>query len=122
MSELQIIPLRNNLLLDFKHNEVKSKIITRLQELNLIQPQYKLDTEFLKLVCNLVEYLVCKADKINKKDLVINILQGIFELSEEDKITLCSNIEFLCGNKMIKKVSMYKLWKTGIKEFFRKKG
>jgi hypothetical protein len=121
MSELQIIPLRNNLLLDFRQNEVRTKVIARLHELGLTNQQYKMDNELLTLVCNLVEHLVAKKDNISKKDLVINILQEIFQLSDEDKTTLGNNIQFLWSNSMIKKVSFYKLFKTGIKEYFRKK-
>lgn len=122
MSELQIIPLKNNLLLDFRQNEVRTKVIARLHELGLSNQQYKMDNELLTLVCNLVEHLVAKKDNISKKDLVINILQEIFQLSEEEKTTLGNNIQFLWSNSMIKKVSFYKLFKTGIKEYFRKKG
>jgi hypothetical protein len=121
MSELQIIPLKNNLLLDFRQNEVRTKVIARLHELGLTNQQYKMDNELLTLVCNLVEHLVAKKDNISKKDLVINILQEIFQLSDEDKTTLGNNIQFLWSNSMIKKVSFYKLFKTGIKEYFRKK-
>jgi hypothetical protein len=120
-SDLQIIPLRNNLLVDFKHNEVKTKIINRLNELGLAQPQYKTDNELLSLVCSLVEHLVVKQDKISKKDLVIDIMHIVFDLSIDEKKTLSNNIEFLWGNRMIKKVSFYKLFKTSISEWFRKK-
>jgi hypothetical protein len=122
MVDLQIIPLRNNLLVDFKYNEVKSKIIARLNELNLNQNQYRLDNEFLTLLCNLIEHLVIKKDKLDKKALAISIMADVFGLTEEEKTAVSNNIEFLCGNKMIKKVSFYKLFKTGMREYFRKKG
>lgn len=122
MVDLQIIPLRNNLLVDFKYNEVKSKIIARVNELNLNQVQYRLDNEFLTLLCNLIEHLVIKKDKLDKKALAISIMVDVFGLTEEEKTAVSNNIEFLCGNKMIKKVSFYKLFKTGMREYFRKKG
>jgi hypothetical protein len=122
MNNLDIIPLRNNLLIDFKYNDIKIKIISRLTELNLHQVQYRLDNEFLTLLCNLIEHLVIKKDKINKKELAIIIMSELFTLTEEEKKAVSNNIEFLFGNKMIKKVSYYKLFKTGIKEYFRKKG
>ena len=122
MSELQIIPLKNNLLLDFRQTEIRTKIITRLSELGLTNQQYKMDNELLTLVCNLVEHLVMKKDNISKKDLVISILVGIFELTEEEKATLSNNIEFLWSNSLIKKVSFYKLFKVSVREYFKKKG
>ena len=122
MSELQIIPLRNNLLLDFKRNEVKNKITARIQELGLVQYKYKTDSELLSLVCTLVEHLVVKKDKIEKKTLVIEIIDALFQLTDDEKNALSNNVEFLHSNSLIKKVSYYKLFKTGIKEWLRKKG
>ena len=85
MNDLQIIPLRNNLLIDFTYNDIKVKVINRLIELNLNQSKYKNDAEFLNLVCNLIEHLVKKSDKINKEQLVITIYCEIFQTSEEEK-------------------------------------
>lgn len=121
MSELQIIPLRNNLLLDFKRNEVKGKITTRIQELGLVDVKYKTDSELLSLICSLVEHLVSRKDKIDKKVLVIEIIDSLFLLSDNEKSVLCNNIEFLHSNSLIKKVSYYKLFKTGLKEWFGKR-
>lgn len=121
-NELQVISLRNNLLVDYKYTETKTKIISRLQELHLCDGKYKNDNQLLNLICELVEHLVVKKDKIIKKDLVIDIYVAIFAISDEDKPTLINNINFLWSNQMIKKVSIYKLFKTGIKEWFRKKG
>lgn len=121
MSELQIIPLRNNLLIDYKYTETKNKIITRLNELYLCDAKYKNDNQLLNLICELIEHLVIKKDKINKKDLAIDIYVAIFSLTDDEKKVLENNINFLWSNQMIKKVSIYKLFKTGIKEWFRKK-
>ena len=121
MSELQIIPLRNNLLVDYKYTETKNKIIARLNELYLCDAKYKNDNQLLNLICELIEHLVIKKDKINKKDLAIDIYVAIFSLTDDEKKVLENNINFLWSNQMIKKVSIYKLFKTGIKEWFRKK-
>ena len=46
----------------------------------------------------------------------------MFGLTDIDKTNVGSNIEFLHQNKNIKKVSMWKLFKCGVKEvFFSKK-
>jgi hypothetical protein len=60
MSNLDLVPLRNNILLDFKNNEVKNQIISRINSLGLDVQKYKLDNEFLNLVCNLAEHLINK--------------------------------------------------------------
>jgi hypothetical protein len=121
MSELQIIPLRNNLLVDYKYTETKNKIIARLNELYLCDAKYKNDNQLLNLICELIEHLVIKKDKISKKELAIDIYVAIFSLTDDEKKVLENNINFLWSNQMIKKVSIYKLFKTGIKEWFRKK-
>ena len=121
---LTIVPLKNNILLDVKVNDIKASIIKRIQELGLDNIKYKLDAEFLTLVCNLVEHLVIKKDGIQKKSLAVDIFRTLFSinLTDEDVLTIERNIDFIHNNKAIKKVSWYKLYKTGLKEWFVKKG
>ena len=119
---LSLVPLKNNILVDFKKNDIKSSIINRLRELNLDPNKYKLDVEYLTLVCNLIEHLVHKKDKIDKKKLVIDIFTELFgeSLTQEEINAIENNIEFIHQNKNIKKVSYYKLFKTGLSEWFKK--
>ena len=119
--DLQIIPLKKNLLMDWKKQDVKSKIISRINELNISTAQYKTDNEFLVLICNLIEYLVTKKDNIDKKELVILIYNELFGLSTEEQETLKNNVDIIHLQKKIKKVSMWKLFKCGVYELFRKK-
>ena len=121
MSELQIIPLKNNLLLDWKKQDVKTKIISRVNELNINVSQYKTDNEFLTLICNLIEYLVTKKDNINKKELVLSVYNDLFGLTPEEQETLKNNIDIVHLQKKIKAVSYWKLFKCGVKEFIFKK-
>jgi hypothetical protein len=122
MSDLQIVSLKNNLLYDVTVSQIKTKIISRLNELNLTQPKYKTDNEFLVLVCNLIEFLVKKKkDKIVKKELAIGIFTDIFNLNDDEKVTLSNNIDFIHANGTIKKISQWKLFKCGIYELFAKK-
>ena len=121
MSDLQIIPLKNNLLLDWKKQDVKSKIISRVNELNINVSQYKTDNEFLTLICNLIEYLVTKKDNINKKELVLSVYNDLFGLTPEEQETLKNNIDIVHLQKKIKAVSYWKLFKCGVKEFIFKK-
>ena len=121
MSELQIIPLKNNLLKDWKVIEVKSKIIARVNELHLNDPKYKTDQQFLILICNLIEYLVVKKDSIDKKELAVDIIVSLFGLSFEEQTILRNNIDIIYLKNEIKKVSTWKLFKCGFSEFFFKK-
>jgi hypothetical protein len=121
MSNLSLVPIQNQLAVDVKKAEVKGLIMTRLGELNLNMPNYRGNSEFLLLILNLIEHLVVKKDKISKKELAIEIINDIFNLTEVERNNIESNIEFLHQNKNIKKVSMWKLFKCGISEYFFKK-
>ena len=120
MTDLSIIPLKNNLLVDATFNGVKQQIIARLNDIGIADSKYKSDAEFLALVCNLVEHLISKKDKVDKKTLVISTLDQLFCLSEDEKLAISKNIDFLCSQKgLVKKISFYKLFKTGIKEWLK---
>jgi hypothetical protein len=62
-----------------------------------------------------------RGDKLDKKEMVLEILSQLFNLDEHEKSTLSTNIEFLHANKQIKKVSYYKLFRTCLGEWFQKK-
>ena len=121
MSDLSIIPIKNTLFTDFREDQVKKTIQIRLQELNMINVKYKLDNEFLTLLVNMIEHLVLKKDKINKKELALGIMRDFFGASEDDLAIISKNIEYLHSNKVIRKVSYWKLFKSGLCEWFFKK-
>jgi hypothetical protein len=122
MADLSIIPLKNNLLVDATFQTVKAQIITRINELGITDAKYKNDSEFLALICNLIEHLIHKKDKINKRDLALDIISTLFNVSAEDREALGKNIDFLCSQKnLVRRVSFYKLFKVGMRELFRKK-
>ena len=118
---LNVVPLEKNILIDWKKNEIKNKIISRINELNIPIINYKNENEFLILVCNLAEYLIIKKDYINKKDLVISVYNQLYGLTPEETETLKNNIDIIHLQKKIKKVSMWKLFKCTVSEYFKKK-
>jgi hypothetical protein len=122
MSDLSLITIKNGLFTDFRFNEVKLAIVKRLTELNMIHLKYKLDNEFLTLLTNMIEFLVSKKDKISKKALALEIMKDYFNATDEDLEIIGKNIEYLHNNKVIKKVSFWKLFKSGLCEWFKKKG
>lgn len=120
-NDLHLIPLRSNLLQNYRYIEIKTKIIARIQELHLNDGRFKLDSEMLVLVANLIEHCVVKKDKISKQELALDILRTLFGLTEEEEQVIANNITFIHGNGLIKKVSNYKLWKVGFREWFKRK-
>ena len=121
MSDLTLIPIKNQLFSDYRLNEVKALILKRLTELNMIDQKYKLDTEFLTLLVNMVEHFVVKKDKIDKKALVVRIMREFFGATDEDVELISRNVEYLHANKVIRKLSFWKVFKAGVCEWFFKK-
>ena len=117
---LDIIPARNHLASDLKFNEAKEKIIERIQQFPNIQ-KYRNDIEFLLLVCNMIEHIIVKKDKVDKKELLLEVYKKVFDIDSGEVNAIGKNIEFLLQNGKIKRVSFYKLFKTGLKELFFKR-
>jgi hypothetical protein len=117
----QIVPVRNTLLKDVKVNDVIAQIRKRVEGLPNYA-QYRNDVEFLLLCANMIEALVVKKDKIEKKTLLIEIYKQVFVgITPTEIANIEANIEFLWNNRKIKKQSMYKLFCVGAKEWFKKR-
>lgn len=101
--DLSLIKPKNQLLkaqkLQDLVNIVKQKVSEFPASHNLKSCQ-----EFLLMVCNLVEEIVKKSDKINKKELVINVLKSVLVLSEAESKLVDASIEFLWSNDLIQKI------------------
>lgn len=117
---LDLVAITPNLALEIKRNEIKDKVLKRLDELKLLDTKYKMNNDILLLICNLVEHLI-KDKKINKKDFVLDIFQHIFNIDETEKQIISSNIEFLHSNKAIKKLSRFYLFCCSTYEYLFKK-
>jgi hypothetical protein len=117
----QLVPLKNGLFTDFRIDQVKKLICGRLHELNMVNAKYKLDNEFLTFLTNMIEILVDKKDKINKRDLALSIFKEHFGATDEEVELIGKNIDYLHNNKVIKKASWYKMFKCTVKEYFKKK-
>ena len=119
MSGLEIVSITPSLALDVKVNQIKEKIVKRIDELKLTDAKYKTSNDVLLLVCNLTEHLV-REKKINKKQLVIELMAGIYSLSSAERGQLDNAIEFLHANGNIKKLSRFYLFCVGVYEYFTK--
>lgn len=68
--------------------------------------QLKLNPELVLLVCNLVEEGAEKKFNIDKKELVMKVLDNIFRYSEAEKKHIDDQIEFLHSTGKIKRVKL----------------
>jgi len=120
----ELISLGQGLQKDLKREQLEKILNNRLQELNMIQPKYKVDVELIRYVCNMVEHFILKNDKIDKKQFVLEFMKNTFSANDEELEIISKAIEYLHSNKHIKKVSFWKLIKAGVKELmgWKKKG
>ena len=87
-------------------NEIMDFILKDIQKIPNFQT-LKNDVEILLHLCNLIENLISKnKQKIDKKQLIIDIMAQVFYLnSDAEKDTISKQIQFLYDNKLITKVT-----------------
>ena len=121
---LDLVPIQTNLARDIKRQEIMRTINERIGALNLNLVHYKTNAEFVLLVLNMVEFLVPKGSgtqKIDKKQLAIEVLTALLNLNSGEVTALGNNIDFLHSNKIIKKPSRFWIFCCGVREYFTKK-
>ena len=101
--DLSLIKPKNQLLKAQKLNDLINIVKQKVSEFPASH-NLKSCQEFLLMVCNLVEEIVKKSDKINKKELVINVLKSVLVLSEAESKLVDASIEFLWSNDLIQKI------------------
>ena len=91
-------------------SDLSNEIIKRILEFEN-RSSLRNDPELLKFICDLVENGVKKTDdknKVDKKELVLEIYCKIFNLNENEKKHIGEQIEFLCDNDLIVKFNSVK--------------
>jgi hypothetical protein len=124
MSNLNLVAVTPILSVEIKKTEIMDRVIERLTELKLADSKYKNSSDILLLICNLVEHLT-RDKKISKKEVVLNILDTLFNPTPDEILIFDEKIEFLHSNKAIKKLSRFYLFCVGVYEYFsrsKKKG
>lgn len=119
MSNLELVSVTPNLGCEIKIQEIKQKVIERLAELKLNDVKFKNNNDVLLLVCNLVEHMV-KQKKIKKKEIVLDIIQTVYNPTAAERIIIDGSIEFLHSNKAIKKLSKFYLFCVSAYEYLFK--
>mgnify|MGYP003651813731 CR=1 FL=1 len=70
--------------------------------------QLKSCQEFILFCCKLIENLVQKKDKIDKKELLKDVFKQLFNLQPPELLVLDATIEFLWSNSLICKIPLSK--------------
>jgi len=70
--------------------------------------QLKSCSEFILFCAKLIENLVLKKDKIDKKQLVLDVFKQLFNLQPPELVLLDATVEFLWSNGLICKIPLSK--------------
>ena len=70
--------------------------------------QLKGCSEFILFCCRLIENLVLKKDKIDKKQLILDVFKQLFNLQPPELLVLDATVEFLWSNSLICKIPLSK--------------
>jgi len=110
---LSYVKPQNQLKRDLYLSQLKSHIILKVNEMNNDEVKnFKGNHELLKFVCSCVENGLVekyeKKKKTDKKKVVIEIFDTIFNLPDEEKLKLSDSIDFLISNKLVEKVNIAK--------------
>jgi hypothetical protein len=104
------LKFKNTLGVHQKFNSVISKITEIIKEVPNHQ-DLKNDPELLLLICNLVEnfFYTRNKNKIDKRDIVICILDDLYNITDEEKTVYEQQIQFLHNNNQIKKQPLHQI-------------
>jgi len=80
--------------------------------------QLKSCQEFILFCAKLIENLVQKKDKIDKKQLLLDVFKQIFNLQPPELLVLDATIEFLWSNGLICKIPLLKKSVSFLKKKF----
>ena len=105
---MDLVKLKNKLKNLDRLGELTKQITDKIHSMPNYQ-ELKNDLEVILYVCTIVENEIKqnKTKSISKKDIVIDILNQLFNISDEEKELFGKHIEFLHSNSLIKKVTDY---------------
>jgi hypothetical protein len=114
------IPLVNKTLLDQSNKVEYAPVMKKDNKVNDIQTillqkvymianyeKYKFSLDLVKYLMNQLELLVSKSDGIDKKQIVINIMQKIFNLNAQEVELIDHFVEFIWEHRLIVKNSIF---------------
>ena len=116
-----LIKPKNSLLQRQLYSKVFKDLFTELSSYENYS-ELKNEMEYLVVAVNMIELLVdmqkkhYKQLKVDKKELIINVFDTLFTLSDKEKEELGERVEFLWCNGHIKKISTTRLLKKKLNQ------
>ena len=109
MVDISFVKPKNKLKRNQYNIELKKQIIEKMKQFDNLG-SLKFDQEMLRFVCSCLENSLKpkyeKKQKTDKKALVIEIFNDLFNLNEDEKKKLGNNIDFLIENDLVEKVNI----------------
>lgn len=127
MSSFSFLKPANGMWKDAKIAKAHARILERLTNIPQEARNNKHSMELVSLVCNMIEHSIDnskKSDKlkINKKDLLVQIMSSLFgQLSPADCELYSKNIEFLHDNGHIVRQPGWKVCLYGLVDWLKVK-
>ena len=117
-----LIPLKNSLKNLNDAESLKQKVVSKIQNLPNYQ-SLKNDVELILFACNVLEnaHKDLKASKVNKRQLIVSIFAELFNLDDQEKLTVSNTVQFLFDHSKIKQVKQVLLVANVVKNWFIKK-
>jgi len=120
VADVNLVTMKNSLIKDQRIADLNIVVKDKLASLPP-NVSYKNNTEFILYVCKLVENVICKADGMNKKELVLNILRPLLGLNDAESKVAGEIIEFLHSNGLIQAIKKTKKIKNSVISWLKKK-
>ena len=105
---LQHIPIKNSLKKHVLFYQSVEKIAQKITEEVPQLEQLRLNPDLTLLICIVVEELVPKQADVDKKLLVVSVLDKLFTLTDDEKSVIEGQIQHNYDEKQIKKVPFWK--------------
>ena len=124
MSSLCYVNPKHSLARSAKISHTIEKIVCKASEIP-DHIKYKMDLEFLTMICIMVEHLIDNKKetvKVDKKDIVFVVYGKLFgTLTPPDLKMIESNIQYLHENGKIQKKGLVKVITSSICDWFKRK-
>ena len=106
---MDLIKLKKKLKTVDKQGELTKILVEKIQSIPRFNEELRNDLELILYICSIVEneFHQTKKKSINKKQIVIDILNRIFSLKQEEIQNTERHIEFLHENGQIKQIPYY---------------
>jgi hypothetical protein len=108
---LPTVKIKNSIKIFTKTNVLIDQLIKHIQTIPNYQ-NLKNDIELIEYICQLVEQMIKKgnsdkSNKIDKKQIVLTVLQQLFALNPSELLNVTNQIEYLVINGIIKKKALF---------------